>query len=968
MTRVDPSVSEQTLTLPERFDAAAARHADAMALAWNGGTWPYATLARRTNRYAALFAHRVPPGRWVAVCASRSPEVIAVALGAMRAGRAFVPLSPEYPVSRLKDTLTDADPAMLINDRTAPAELSSSPVAWSLDHLAAEAALVTAPPPDAPDPGDIAYVIYTSGSTGRPKGVLVQHGHLSALTGARMTGDPVIGAGDVLLSVASLAFDMVITDIFVPLALGATVVLPPVGPDEREPSTMIQLIEDHGVDTIYATPSLFRLLVHAGLGTDGRRAVRALTGGEALPSSLAAALLERTSALYNGYGPTETTVYTSFHRVTDPGFTPLGRPIPGVRMYVLDDRLGVVPLGGRGELCIGGSLVSAGYHNRARLTAERFRPDPYSGVPGSRCYLSGDLVRLDSGAAVHFQGRKDGQVKVRGHRVEPGEVEAALLTHPAITQAAVLPEEDTASSTRLVGYVAVRSDPDDVLDYLRGLLPAPMVPARLVVVDSIPLTVNGKLDRESLVRGAGTEVDHSAHVPARTGTESEIAAIWSEVLGRELVGVTDSFFDLGGHSLLAMEIVARIRTGWGVELPIWEMFSDPTVAAWARLLEQASAAGIPAAEQILRAPVSFGQGALCLAEQLSPGITSPGVLLCADIEGPLDVTTLLDSISAVVRRHSTLRTRFELRGMDSQQIIENHVEFDFDETSLRGRPASELRELVGSFAARPFDLADGPLLRAMLVELDAGRHHLAVCVHDAGADSYSRLPLLLDLAAAYRRGGTPEEAPVAPFAELAKAQRAQLSTSDELLRLWSARLAGHEGPPAGDYTTEVLPVSLPAKDTAALLAELGAALPQPEPVLATMVDGRQSAAFAQLIAPLAGTLLIPGGDYQWAQENAVPAELLATTMPVSGTGNRAVPDAALVVRDPLPDTVELADGLLAHPVEAHPAASGEPSSRTSIPFTLDLCRDGDRLTGILQYRTDIHSREDVTAILATLAG
>ncbi|HEU5110571.1 MAG TPA: amino acid adenylation domain-containing protein, partial [Micromonosporaceae bacterium] len=704
--------AERLLDLPSKFARFAAEHPDAVALRWSGRPWAFRMLATRAERYAALLSERVPPGGWVAVCASRSPEVVALVLGAFAAGRAVVPVEPEHPVSRLRRTLDDADPALLVTDHTAARELTIGYEADKalLDELAAEAMLYDAGAAPAPNPTDIAYVIYTSGSTGRPKGVMVPHEQLAQLVENTATSEPVVRAGNTVLSVASLAFDMMLTDIFVPLANGATVALPPGGKQQREPLSMLECIDAHGVDTVYATPSLLQMLVLAGLGTEGRRRVRVITGGEAVSRGLATALLERCAEVFQGYGPTETTVLSSYHRVSDPGYLPLGAPTPGTTYYPVDEHLNVLPLNTRAELAIGGALVAAGYHNRARLTAERFRPDPYADAPGSRCYLSGDLVRVDNSGGAIFAGRADTQIKVRGHRVELGEVETAVLRQPGVRQCVAATGEDPAGNTELIAYVVGVDDTAALRDRLLDELPVSMVPTRFLAVDEIPLNANGKPDRDALGRTEATESAAPDDAPA-TELEARVAQLWGEVLGLNSVGPTDGFFDLGGHSLLAMEIVARIRGEFGVDLPVWELFSVPTVRAWAAALSDAMQSDGDTRTDTKSAPVAFAQAALCVAEQVVPGVTSPGFVLGVGLEGDVDVGELLAALQTVVDRHEMLRTRFDLRGVDSVQVVEPYADIDFDEAVCAD--PTESAATLRRWAEAPFSLQTGPLFRAL---------------------------------------------------------------------------------------------------------------------------------------------------------------------------------------------------------------------------------------------------------------
>jgi amino acid adenylation domain-containing protein len=971
--------AERVLDLPSRFARFAAEHPDAIALRWSGQPWSFRVLATRAERYAALLSERVPPGGWVALCASRSPEVIALILGAFAAGRAVVPVEPEHPVSRLRRTLDDANAALLVTDHTAARELTIGYEADKalLDELAAEAMLYDADGPPAPEPTDIAYVIYTSGSTGQPKGVMVQHSQMAKLVEVTATTEPVVGAGNTVLSVASLAFDMMVIDIFVGLANGATVVLPPGGNRQREPMSLLECVETHEVDTIYATPSLLQMLVLAGLGTDGRRRVRAITGGEAVSRGLAAALLERCAELHQGYGPTETTVLCSYHRATDPGYLPLGAPVPGTTYYPVDEHLNVLPLNARAELAIGGAMVAAGYHNRARLTAERFRPDPYSDNPGSRCYLSGDLVRVDNSGGAIFAGRADTQIKVRGHRVELGEVEAAVLRQPGVRQCVAATGEDAAGNTELIAYVVGDDDTAALRARLLDELPVSIVPTRFVVMDAIPLNANGKPDRDALgkadVADAATEDDAPA-----TELETRVSQLWGEVLGFPSVGVTQGFFDLGGHSLLAMEIVAKIRGEFGVDLPVWELFSVPTVRAWAAALEEAMHAGADTRTDARSAPVAFAQAALCVAEQVVSGVTSPGFVLGVGLEGDVDVGELLAAMQRVVDRHEMLRTRFELRGVDSLQVVEPYAEMDFDEAVCAD--AQETAATLRRWAEAPFALQTGPLFRALLLEEAGSSRTLYLCFHDAICDEASARIVVADLAAAYGAGSDAAGVQGAglAFADLARAQRGQGTgaTAAGLIDEWRARLpreGGGADPGGSDYRTVTRRVTLSAAQNARLrklAADHGVDLATillervrsatGARVGALLLSGRGEGV-EQLVGPLASTLLVPftgsgfdgvRDDVAWALGHAVPAQLLGMQLQ-GGTRISAVPRVAVAVREP-DAALGSSDGTLVFRLGAHGLPDGPSPARTGIALAVEIVDQPEgECPMVVQYRPDL---------------
>ncbi|WP_161359774.1 non-ribosomal peptide synthetase, partial [Streptomyces sp. SID3343] len=798
------------MSLPESVAVVARRSPGRTAVFDAGGHISFAELDAAADRWAAAVADRVSPGGWVAVCGRRGSALVAAALGCLRAGRVYVPLDPSHPAERIALTLADARPELVLVDDHAPAAVADA--APALD-LGAELAATTTRPVRvfAADP---AYVIYTSGSTGTPKGVVATHGGLATLVRALCSEGPSLAEGDVVLSVASIAFDMSITDVFVPLAAGASVVLP-ADDRTRDPDVLLDLIDRHRVTTVLATPSLWRMLVLAGLGTSGRQRVRAFGGGEKLTERLARELLERTASLHNGYGPTETTVYSTFAPISDPARLPLGAPIAGTRLYVLDEDGDLLPPGPRGELYVGGLQVSTGYHRRPALTAARFVPDPFAGVLGARMYRTGDVVRLSADGDLHFLGRTDDQVKIRGHRVEPGEIVAVLERLPSVRQAAVLVHEDTLAAC-VVAEPGHAPKADEVRAHARRFLPEAMVPSRVAFLPALPVTGNGKVDHAALLAWQAPDGPDEQTGPDHDGapqgpTEIAVAKTWGEVLGRGDVDALTSFFDLGGHSLLAMEVVSRLRTEYELELPVWELFAEPTVRAWAAVVDRAASAPAAAADAgDSRAALSPEQRALCHAERLVPGITSPGLTVRANLTGPVDAGRVAEALAAVVRRQECLRTRFEPVAEYGSQLVSPYVEFDLFEEDLRG--AADTAESGSDEAMHaPFDLARGPLLRAALRQFEDERFELEIRVHDAVADAASLGVLVAEFVDAYANG--PAAEPVAVrFATLAQARReasSGVALADAVTAFGSA-LTDTVPVPEGAYATGLVPVRLDA--------------------------------------------------------------------------------------------------------------------------------------------------------------
>ena len=574
------------LCVHELFELQAGRTADAVAVICGGDRLTYGELNGRANRLAHhLRGLGVGPGTLVGICLERSADMVAGLLGILKAGGAYVPLNPDYPAERLATLLDDSRaPVVLTEERLAPALPDRGACEVLIDGDRERIAGRPAGNPDrSAGPEDLAYVIYTSGSTGRPKGVQIPHGAVVNFLEA-MAREPGLSPHDTLLALTTLSFDIAGLEIFLPLAVGARLALVGRG-TAADGAGLLRALAESGATVMQATPVSWRMLLDAGWEGDTR--LKALCGGEALPPGVARDLLGRTASLWNVYGPTETTIWSTVHRVLpEEGPAPIGRPISNTRAYVVDRWGRPAPIGVSGELCIGGAGLARGYLNSPALTAEKFVPDPFGPVPGERLYRTGDLARHLPDGEIEWLGRTDFQVKLRGHRIEPGEIEAALRRHPAVAQAVVLGREDVPGERYLVAYVVPGGEPPPVASelrsFLKGKLPAHMVPSAFVWLDRLPLTANGKVDRQAL-RPPDPSRPESAdgYVAPRNPTEERLAGIWSELLGLERVGIHDSFFDLAGHSLMATRVVSRVRDAFHVELPLRAFFDSPTIASLA---------------------------------------------------------------------------------------------------------------------------------------------------------------------------------------------------------------------------------------------------------------------------------------------------------------------------------------------------------------------------------------------------
>jgi len=587
------ALGEEPLDVCRLLERRAAERPAAPAILWREEVWSYAELDRRSNQLAhRLRALGVDSERRVGLLVERSPWMMVGIFGVLKAGAAYVPLDPAYPEARLELMLDDAGIEVLVTESALGAELTT-PGVRRLE-LDGERAEIEASSPEALPAltagARLAYVIYTSGSTGRPKGVQIERSALANLV-ATLSRAPGLGADDRMLALTTLSFDMSVPELYLPFAAGATQVI--ASPREaRDGRALAELIERFAVTVLQATPSTLRLLLESGWRPAPE--LRILTGGEAVPLSLAEELSARAAEVWNQYGPTETTVWSAVERL-EPGAerVPIGAPVARTTFYVVDPRLEILPVGLPGELLIGGVGVSRGYWLRPGLSAEKFVPDPFSRRPGERLYRTGDVLRRLGDGRLEFLHRRDHQLKVRGFRIELGEIDALVDRHPAVRRGVAVARADRAGDPRLVAYAVLEEGADrhqsleDLRVFLAERLPEHMVPNLLLALDELPLTLNGKVDRSALPDPEPARGDELGElVVPRSRTELMLTDVWEGLLGIRPIGVRDDFFQLGGHSLMAVRLIAQIRERFGVELPVAELFAKSTVEALAAALDQ----------------------------------------------------------------------------------------------------------------------------------------------------------------------------------------------------------------------------------------------------------------------------------------------------------------------------------------------------------------------------------------------
>jgi amino acid adenylation domain-containing protein len=840
------TASPDVRCLHERFDEVAARQPGRTAVTCGDAALTYAELRDRANSLAArLAALGVAPESLVAVCLERSVDMVVSLLAVLKAGAAYLPLDPVYPAERLAFMLDDAAPAALIARRESRDRLGAAVARlpfltpaeggerWESRALTAGRAAL---------PENLAYVIYTSGSTGRPKGVQVTHAQASRLfTVTRDLFD--FGPDDVWTLFHSYAFDFSVWEIWGALLHGGRLV---VVPQETTWSSAAfrELLAREEVTVLNQTPSAFAPLARLEGGPDLPALREVIFGGEALDPGMLRLWWRRhpdRPRLVNMYGITETTVHVTFRPVTaeDHGSV-IGRPLTDLAVYLLDAAGEPVPAGVPGEIRVGGEGVSRGYLRRPELTAERFGPDPFSGIPGARLYRSGDLARRLPAGGLESLGRIDSQVKIRGFRIELGEIEAALGAHPRVARAAVTAVPDPQGDPRLAAYVVLaggEEDCADLRDWLRERLPVYMVPALWVVLPELPLSPSGKVDRRALPAPEGVVQGEGAHgerMSPRTPTEEVIAGIWAGMLGLGSVGVHDNFFELGGHSLLANRISGRVQDVFGVPVPLALFFDTPTVAALASAVEaglagRAGAAGTAGAVEELEEsvpstprpgsgpwdlPLSFAQERLWILDRFEPGSPNFNITGSVRLRGDLDVDALRRALEWLVERHESLRTTFAAVGGQAAQRIAPAASLPLPVLDLRGLGGAERRRAMAdqgrAVAETSFDLARGPLLRVVLLRTGESEHALLLATHHIISDGWSLGVLIRELTAAYAALARGEEPVLEPlplqYADYAAWQRRRLTgglAGDRLAALvghWRERLAG--APPALELPTD----------------------------------------------------------------------------------------------------------------------------------------------------------------------
>jgi amino acid adenylation domain-containing protein len=798
----------------ELFERQVERTPDAVALLFADESLTYAELNRRANQLAHYLRRlSVGPDVLVAVMLERSLEMIVTLLGILKAGGAYVPLDPQYPQERLSYMLEDAQAQVLVTH--------SSLIGYVSEHNARTVCLDTEWA-EIEGCGEencdvvvseqaLAYVIYTSGSTGKPKGAMLPHGGVvNSLCWLQSTFN--LSPSDRVMHKASLSFDVSVWEIFWPLATGAGVVVARPSA-QHEGAYLAQAMTRYGVTAAHFVPSLLPAFLDAeGAGTSLRYVI---SGGEALPREMAQRFFAQSKAeLHNVYGPTEVSIGSIGVRCEDErarASVPIGYPVSNIRGYILDRHMRPTPVGVAGELYLGGDGVARGYLGQAALTAERFVPDPFGTDAGERLYRTGDLVRYLSDGRMEYLGRIDQQVKIRGVRIELEEIEAVLAGHAAVREVVVMVREDEPGEKRLVAYVVGEEGvgkitTTELREHAKERLPEYMQPGIYVQMEEMPLTPSGKIDRRALPApdGARPELEEQYEEPA-TETERKVAGIWQEVLKVERVGRRDNFFELGGHSLLATQVISRVRELFYVDISLRRLFEQPTVWNLAKEIDEALETGegliAPPIVRVSRdgdLPLSFAQQRLWFLAQLEPDGTAYNMPVAARMSGPLNVTSLEQTITEIVRRHEVLRTTFTTIDGQPVQVISSAYPINIPVTDLSRLPLDEqekeVRRLAGEEGGRPFDLERGPLLRVGLLRLAEEEHMLLFTMHHVVSDAWSMRVLMDEMTVLYQAYATGKPSPLPEleiqYADFAYWQRHWLQGEilDAHLSYWKRQL------------------------------------------------------------------------------------------------------------------------------------------------------------------------------------
>jgi len=835
------------------FEAQVLRTPDAVAVECNGMHLSYNELDRLANRLARhLRETGVSSETRVGLLMERSPELVVGLLGILKAGGTYIPLDPAYPEERIRYMLNDSQAAVLVTHAASQQIVSSDSIPLvHIDNIGVccetEGNLRIRPSHPDGSAKNLAYILYTSGSTGRPKGVAIEHGNVvNFLHWFNRHFSPM--EYEAVLASTSICFDLSVFELFGPLSWGGTVVL------AKNALHLQGLPAADRVTLVNTVPSAMLALLQADAIPSSVKVIN--LAGELLTPDLVTSLYQQTrvNKVYDLYGPSEATTYSTgaLRHPHAPGT--IGRPLPNTQAYVLDAGQRPVPVQIPGELYIGGDGLARGYWQQPGLTAEKFVPDFFGLNPGARLYRTGDLVRQRTTGELEFLGRIDHQVKVRGHRIELGEIQEILSQHAHVRESVVIVRSDVSPDPELVAYVvatqekendATRSiNQESLQEFLRKQLPSFMIPGIFVFLDALPLTPNGKIDRTALPIPSVHHTPETHHyIAPRTRTEFLLAEIWEQVLRVKQIGITDNFFSLGGHSLLAMQVVVRVRTVLNVELPLQILFDTPTIAAVAEVISHLNPevadetvpilGSLPRPEPI---PLSYAQERLWFLDRWEPNSPLYNMAVAYRVHGSIHMEMWEQALRTLVKRHETLRTTFVEREGVPTQTIHHEISIpltriDLSEEDL-ARRAQQATEEVFAESRRPFDLAVGPLVRSTLITLDENEHLFLLTLHHIISDGWSLELLFREFLLCYQAALMKQIPRLAPlrlqYADFAIWQREWLQGKrlNEHLVYWRNQLTGAPPmlPVPGDFPRPSAPSYQGRRHPVAFSAELAHAL------------------------------------------------------------------------------------------------------------------------------------------------
>ncbi|PZW20784.1 amino acid adenylation domain-containing protein, partial [Thermosporothrix hazakensis] len=798
----------------ELIEEQVSRTPEAKAVSLEGEWISYRELNERANRLAHLLRRQgVGAEELVGVYMRRSIELVVSVLAIWKAGGAYMPLEPEYPLERIRGMVEEAKPrVVLVDEGGEELERMCGVEVWSVRREKRIAEQPVTNPQVRMAPENLAYVIYTSGSTGRPKGAMNSHRAICNRLYWMQQTYP-LSPEDKVLQKTPFSFDVSVWEFFWPLLAGACLVMArPEG--HKDSAYLVSLIRGQQITIVHFVPSMLALFLEEPEAGTCKSLRRVFCSGEALPASVQSRFFQtQTATLHNLYGPTEAAIEVTFWdclRTDRQKLVPIGKPIANVRIYLLDRYGQQVPIGVPGELFIGGVAPARGYINEPALTAWKFLPDPFSEEQGARMYRTGDLARYLPDGCIEFLGRIDDQIKIRGCRIEPGEVEAVLQQHPDIEECVVLAYTASGESAELIAYIVLR-DPeqfsvDEIRNWLQHRLPDYMIPSAFTVLSHVPLTTSGKVDKKALPEPQrDRDMLKTEYVGPRSELERMLAVLWAEVLDLPRISVTDNFFSLGGHSLLAIQIVARIRKVFHVELPIRSLFEAPTVAALAEQIRTLHHTGTEY-DDVLRVekrpeliPLAPAQQRFWFLDRMDPGSSAYTIPLALHIKGGLQEAYCQQALQLMVQRHEVLRTTIAtVKGKPVQRIAAQlHVPCPLLDLSDKPGAAQEsvVMQTLQAEIERPFILSMGPLIRLSLLRLRSDEHILLVTMHHIISDGWSFDIFLQEFCTLYNAlvsGSTPS-LPALPvqYADYAlwHTRRLEQHMIEEQLGYWKQQLA-----------------------------------------------------------------------------------------------------------------------------------------------------------------------------------